>query len=400
MPTPLKLIAIIALLQPLYLAMLIATDFIASPQARMLHLQVQPPISINEDSECGAQSIGLEPGASPLRNAIVAPSPRAKTTAMTLCEALHRTAIGDLSNIVWVPLDRYWHGYRVVIDPLTAWFSWRSTRLVALALLASALVYFTLASAELIGWTATIVLLVPTLAFSDLRWLWTQTYCVPPTCLIFAGSGWFARRIGKGSDLLVAAAVLGSIFNFLDLLTNPPWQPMLLAFFMLAAGKGLKGTAAVLACWLAGYALTWATKWGIAVIYGGDWNYIWQTILFRIDGSYEQVVDHRPFASSVKVIGWLAAQSDYWWTVALLVPLLIVIAPRPDFRRWALLALPALIPFVWFEVLRNHTQIHAWFAYRPVATSIGIVLAAWALAERKAVTVPAHPLTEHYSPVP
>ena len=102
----------------------------------------------------------------------------------------------------------------------------------------------------------------------------------------------------------------------------------------------------------------------------------------------------------MKVIGWLAAQSDYWWTVALLVPLLIVIAPRPDFRRWALLALPALIPFVWFEVLRNHTQIHAWFAYRPVATSIGIVLAAWALAERRAVTVPAHPLTEHYSPVP
>ena len=148
MPTPLKLIAIIALLQPLYLAMLIATDFIAPPQARMLHLQIQPPISLNEDSECGAQSIGLEPGASPLRNAIVAASPRAKTTPMTLCEALHRTAIADLSNIVWVPLDRYWHGYRVVIDPLTAWFSWRSTRLVALALLASALVYFALASAE------------------------------------------------------------------------------------------------------------------------------------------------------------------------------------------------------------------------------------------------------------
>src|SRR6202035_5788033 len=160
MPTPLKLIAIIALLQPLYLAVLIATDFIAPPQARMPHLQVQTPISMNEDSECGAQSIGLEPGASPLRNAIVAAYPRAKTTPMTLCEALHQAAIADLSNIVWAPLDRYWHGYRVVIDPLTAWFSWRSTRLVALALLASALVYFALASAELIGRAATIALLV------------------------------------------------------------------------------------------------------------------------------------------------------------------------------------------------------------------------------------------------
>ena len=69
MPTPLKLIVILALLQPLYLAMLMATDVVASPQARMRHLQDQPFISINEDSECGAQSIGLEPDASPLHAA-------------------------------------------------------------------------------------------------------------------------------------------------------------------------------------------------------------------------------------------------------------------------------------------------------------------------------------------
>ena len=30
--------------------------------------------------------------------------------------------------------------------------------------------------------------------------------------------------------LLVLAAVFGSVFNFIDLLVNPPWMPMLLAF--------------------------------------------------------------------------------------------------------------------------------------------------------------------------
>jgi hypothetical protein len=383
MPTPLKLVAVIAVLQPLFLAMLTATDFIAPPRARMLNLQVQPPMETPDDVECVAQAIGLERDASPVRRAIAAARPMSKLSGGTACSALHDAATANDAAIFWYPFDRYWHGYRVVIDPLTAWFSWRTAQFIGLALLAAALIYFAWASAGLIGWVATTALLFPTLVLTDLNSLWTQPYAVPAACLIFAGAGWFAGRIGKYRDLLIPAAILGSIFNFVDFLINPPWQPMLLAFFLLAARRGIRSVAAVLVCWLMGYALTWASKWGIAVAYGGDWDYIWQTILYRIDGNFEQRIDHRLFASSLKVINVFAGVADYWWTLALLLPLLIVVAPRPDVRRWALLASPALIPFVWFEVLRNHTQIHAWFVYRPVATSIGIVLSAWALAGRK-----------------
>lgn len=38
--------------------------------------------------------------------------------------------------------------------------------------------------------------------------------------------------------------------------------------------------------------------------------------------------------------------------------------------------MPALVPFVWFEVLRNHSQIHAFFTFRSVAVSVGIVIVA------------------------
>jgi hypothetical protein len=381
MRTLLKLIAVVAVLQPLYLTILVATDLIAPPRARIVHLQDQPLMSTPDDVECVAEGIGLEPGASSVRRAIAAARPMSKV-AGTACSALYDAATANDAAIFWYPFDRYWHGYRVIMDPLTAWFSWRTAQYIGLALLAAALIYFAWASAGLIGWVATTALLFPTLVLTDLRSLWTQPYAVPAACLIFAGAGWFAGRIGKDRDLLIAAAVLGSIFNFLDFLINPPWQPMLLAFFMLAAGRGIRSVAAVLVCWFLGYALTWASKWGIAVAYGGDWDYIWQTILYRIDGSFEQRVDHRLFASSLKVINVFAGAADRWWTVVLLIPLLIVVAPRPDLRRWALLASPALFPFVWFEVLRNHTQIHAWFAYRPIATSIGIVLAAWVLAGR------------------
>jgi len=59
------------------------------------------------------------------------------------------------------------------------------------------------------------------------------------------------------------------------------------------------------------------------------WNYIWQTIVFRIDGSYEQVVDHRPFASSVKVMAGLRGSPDIGGVWLFLIPLLIVIRAAP-----------------------------------------------------------------------
>ncbi len=385
MRTALKPLAAFLFLQVLFLAGLLATDFVAPPSARLIHLQVKPPIVTDDTSECGAQSIGLELDASPLRHAIVAARPIGKNVDKTTCQALLEVANGNDSEIVWFPLERYWHGYRVVIDPLTALFSWRVVQFLMMGLLGVALAYFATGSAALVGWSATVMLLVPTLALTDFRYLWLQTGSSVATCFIFAGAGWFARRLREGGDLLVPSLVMGSIFNYFDLLTNPPWQPMLLAFFVLAAGRGARSMAAVLVCWLAGYALTWATKWGLAIVYGGDWNYIWETILFRLGGSADRfVLDHRPLASSAMVIRELVGTHRYSLiaviAVIALIAWLAISVRRVDLRRSALLA---LIPFLWFETLRNHTQIHAWFVYRPVATSIGIVLAAWALAGRK-----------------
>ena len=47
-----------------------------------------------------------------------------------------------------------------------------------------------------------------------------------------------------------------------------------------------------------------------------------------------------------------------------------------------MLAAPAVIPFAWFELMSNHTQIHATIVCRPIASSVGILLAAWILAAR------------------
>ena len=64
----------------------------------------------------------------------------------------------------------------------------------------------------------------------------------------------------------------------------------------------------------------------------------------------------------------------------ILLPALVVIRSAMNWRWFVALASTAGIPFVWFEVLSNHTQIHPFTTYRPIASCIGILIAAALMA--------------------
>ena len=37
------------------------------------------------------------------------------------------------------------------------------------------------------------------------------------------------------------------------------------------------------------------------------------------------------------------------------------------------LIVPAVLPLLWWEVMSNHSQVHAWFTYRSIAFALGLV---------------------------
>jgi hypothetical protein len=45
--------------------------------------------------------------------------------------------------------------------------------------------------------------------------------------------------------------------NYVDFLINVPWQPMLIAFIALAAGRRVPDAFVIVVAWFAGYSLTW-----------------------------------------------------------------------------------------------------------------------------------------------
>jgi hypothetical protein len=282
-----------------------------------------------------------------------------------------------------VAYPRYWHGYRVLVDPLLTYFHIYPLRYLMLATMIAALTWFAVELRFLIGTDGTLALIVPTVVLSDLWFCWIYAVHAIPIALIFAGSALIARTVrDPNRDLIVMTALLGSLFNYIDFLHNVPWQPMLIAFVVLAAGRRGSEAFALVVAWFAGYSLTWASKWAIACAAGVKWSDIFEVIVYRLNGDAPGFVRHHFLAPTEKVLSHLFHQTQSVMLFLVLLPTLLLPVRWPNPRRFALLSLPILVPFMWFERLSNHTQIHAWITYRPLASCFGILIAAAIIASR------------------
>ena len=177
--------------------------------------------------------------------------------------------------------------------------------------------------------------------------------------------------------------------------TTRPARPVL-----LAAGAGA-------VVWGAGYGVSWALRWVYATAYVGVRGVVddvLTTARFRIDG--DTTFTGKPVELSTVPLGSLGKNLGYWaMTVGLWAAVVIVVAlavavwrrratvvagvtARGGWPAVAALAAPALLVVVWYEFLRNHSQIHAFFTHRSLGAATAICVAAlvigWAGAHRPA----------------
>jgi hypothetical protein len=114
-----------------------------------------------------------------------------------------------------------------------------------------------------------------------------------------------------------------------------------------------------------------ASKWAIAVAAGASWSEIFEMIAYRLNGDLPGHVRHHFLAPIGKVFDYLCHETRSAMLFLLLLPTLLLPVRRPNLKQFALLCTPLLIPFGWFELLSNHTQIHTWMVYRTVASCFG-----------------------------
>lgn len=293
---------------------------------------------------------------------------------------------------------RYWHGYTVVSRPLLATVGVAGQRIVLFWAMVAVLAGLARELWRSHGAIAPLALLGPFLLTSDsIELARTLPHGLP--VLVGLAGVWMLHRAARlasvdrsvgddAGDLRVAtvAFVAGAAYVFVDLLTTPPgvWAmatcAALLGSATRLAGVGLARRGIITAgAWILGWTWTWVSKWAIAVVVLG-YERVRESVGDAVDdrlGGERDYIDLAPFnAIDVNVELWL----DHPLTPVVLLGIVIgAIATwrhadhRSTWRPRLLVGAPALLPPIWFEVLRNHSLVHPLFVHRSLAASAGIV---------------------------
>ena len=297
---------------------------------------------------------------------------------------------------------RYWHGYTIVSRPLVATIGVTGTRIVLFWAYIGVLAGFARRLWRFHGPVAPVALLAPYLLTSDTVELARSLPHGVPALVALAGA-WALHRAAAGASpdsaapwtgaddlrLATVAFVAGATYVFVDVLTTPPgaWALVVCAAVLASArglgGRRLAGRGVVAGvAWIVGWAWTWVCKWAVAaVVLGFDRvrDSIGEAVDDRLAGE-RGYIDLAPFkAIELNVETWL----EHPLTPSVLVVIVVATvvtwrsaAHRSVWRSRLIIASPALLPLLWFEVLRNHSLVHVLFVYRSLGVSAGIVAVA------------------------
>lgn len=280
---------------------------------------------------------------------------------------------------------RYWHGYQVILRPLTVVFQVQELRY--LGMIFFYLLFFW--SAWLIGQKTKLryaLLYVLTIASSYLIAVSTCFQYLTTFYILFGFIIFLTSQYDKERTMnwMLVFFVVGMVENFFDFLTYPIITlgiPLILLLWLRVRDchTDFKNNfwfmfkASV--SWGCGYALTWIAKWGITVIVLGA-KYFWRTmdvVQYRLEGSEEEPLD-RIGTIRKNLKAWMNVQDEgviSWSKIVLLiliVALILVIWKKLKDMKTICSYVPILFvaayPYIWYLVMSNHSQIHYWYTYR------------------------------------
>lgn len=345
-------------------------EMFSAPRLRVLSGR-----KIDVGTECIGLSFGLPPAAAEqglFEKAVRAP-------VFVSCPALTDYAATGVADAAAIDdYHRYWHGYAALSRPLLALMPYRDLRMLTFNLVLALFLALGYRLAKDFSLKFAFAVLLPfyIVNFAGFFILWTKAV----SWIVMLGGGLYfaAARRPYERDPLFAFFLLGALTAYFDLLTTPPMifgVPAYIYFFYLMRGGAAPGPralllrlAAIAGFWLAGYAGLWTAKFALsaAVIGPAAIGDVMAAAANRIGGDWESV-KHFPGAATLENF---EAFKPLWGGAALLLFFILPFA-RQRRRRTALLlarrapafAVLAFAPFVWFEVLSNHSQIHGLFTH-------------------------------------
>lgn len=289
-------------------------------------------------------------------------------------------------NTVYEDYARYWHGYQVVLRPLLCVLNYRQIRIANYILLSLLAIGVVAMLARKTGkrtaaaFAATLLLsnfmIVPmAMQFS------TCFYIAFASMLLLLCRPALAR---SDTNLALLFFAIGGVCSYMDFLTTPviTLGLPLTVICLLGTRTRLADLLRLCASWTAGYGLLWASKWIVARIATG-YNVadsaihsaetrVGSTIVFG--GKEMQMTDFMGMLleKTAAHVGWATIIIA---TAAMAAAAFIAIySTRKTIRQNSCLVAVALMPLIWFAVMKNHSIQHIFFTWRDWILTLWVAL--------------------------
>lgn len=287
--------------------------------------------------------------------------------------------------------SRYWHGYQVILRPLLLPFNYFEIRYINIfimfAMLIKAMNVIKKNINSIASWLffaavmCTKFIIVPvSLQFTNMMMLMLLAILAADKLLCNRNDFNFNDKSLSTECLFIFSFVLGSITVFLDLLTTPI-LPIGIVMLLLVIHYYQKYNYLIpnktiinsFIFWSAGYVGTWAAKWILATVICSQ-NIILQAfnqVVFRVAGDGAKYEVHRlsMLESNIKML-----IQPFGHTPKIIIFSLIFIVCGIllyKFRKTVInkifikkIIWISLLPYLWYLMAANHSQIHSWFTYR------------------------------------
>lgn len=277
---------------------------------------------------------------------------------------------------------RYWHGYLTVLRPMLALFNYLQIRYISMFLFMILIAGVFTKMKERLGWgiaisfilglCMTYIIIIPwSLQFSPVYYI-----MLIYTLLVLLR---YSSEKANKNFWLLSFMVIGVITNFIDFLTAPLLTlgiPLsIITLFDLQCKKRkdvIVNQFFYMVFWGIGYAFSWITKWLLAslVLQKNVLSDAYEQAKFRTTGGEETILDSIVRNLEVLKMPYFHDTFSKWYGATLgILALLIIVAiviffHKKDMKFAYPLILPAILPYAWMCVFKEHSYIHFAFVYR------------------------------------
>lgn len=277
--------------------------------------------------------------------------------------------------------QEYWHGYLVFLRLLLVVFNVTELRVVRLLILGVVLLYLLKLLKRNFGIKAVIGMLAIFIMY-EFHSIAASLASFPVILITMLFLIFLLKKIGKNGKaihfekLYKYFFIVGSIVNFVDFLSIPLVSlavPLLIVLMKynetqrltkarINAKKCVKFVLGATMIWLAGYALTWAAKWIIFMIYTNqfDLSNIFSQIAFRMS----HTVNNGDIGQNVINIFVISIVIAAFSFVAAALRYRRVKPMREIINDNLATMLVGIYPIIWVAILLNHSSFNYFITYR------------------------------------